>query len=225
MGISVKKPSRSNTPRSQDFINNFLKDVLKTILRIEMEPSQAESFTSHFDERSPIKLVFNYSEPHNQVNIELSPLVLTKGYGKPAMRIWRKLFMQVHIGGHNVITREKSPTRWAPHDEAIRELEHQAMARIGKDGEVRASDYLHILADFPEIVPAIIEYETQTDPLGFERLTQKAGTRKKLVPRPVRARLLAEQKPLRAELAVHNSERFRAMKDQQTFDPDTKLVR
>lgn len=205
MGISTPKPSRQNTPNSRRFIDHFLKDVLKAILRIEKDPAQAQEFSSHFNETSPIKLEFLYNDSYKSVSIGMSPLDLTKQYGKPATRIWRKLFKQVQIGGYNAATRTKIPTRWAPHEEAIRALEHRIMACIGANAEVLASDYLAILSDFPELVPTITEYET-IKVNGYERLVRKSGTKKKLMPRRTRSRILADQKPIRQEIAARNSE-------------------
>lgn len=228
-------PTKSNTARSADFINHFLKDVLKAVLRIEKEPDQAPLFSAHFTDTSPVKLEFIHNQAFNSVSIGMSPLALTKHYGKPATRIWRKLFKQVQIGGYNAATKAKIPSRWVPHDDAIRELEQRTMARIGERAEALASDYLAILADFPEIVPTIMEYETVTLN-GYERLVKKDGTKKKLMPRAVRAKILDAHKPTRKAIADRNAERFEKYADEklkqafeaivgEDWDTGEKLVR
>jgi hypothetical protein len=213
------RPWRLNTERSALFITEFLSPLLQAISRVELDPTLAVEAGAQFTDQSLIT-EFSYNHDFKQVRICMSPLALTKAYGKPATRIWRKLFAQVQIGCHDPITRTKIKTSWAPSKAAVDQLAMRTVAILGKRNAVTASEYLQVLADLPEIVASTVEYAEVFDNLGFKRLVKKPGTKKKLVTREERQAILAAQKPKREELNNYNAERFTKMREQQTFDPE-----
>jgi hypothetical protein len=220
MGTSCKKPARANTKAAAEFVTNFLMHVHSDMNVLHKDPTQVDAVNAALA-KNPDSVVtgYTYDKKFTNVKVSLSTVKLARAFGRPAERIWRKLFIRLYPGGRSLVTGESYDSGWIINPAAER-LFVLSKQKHMKAGGITPAQLLDLLEALDEQLTSPTEFTTAHDLLGYRRIV---GLEKKVVTRTQRRAILAQSKPLRDNVRDYNDRLFEAMCEQHTFHPVTDL--
>jgi hypothetical protein len=209
MGTSCAKPTRANTEQSTRFMSEFLWPVMYAVHYAAHNQQDAAQAHLDLQQHPQADLVTGWHVEQGRVKVNVSAKRLQALYGRPALRIWRKLFVQDRPGGYSRSTGKAFDSSWYLNAEADRRYFFGVTRYLSKGG-ITPAQALALLDDIEERVNGIVEYKVRECDRGFKSLV---AAKRREITVTVRKVHLQAARPLRVQLSKLNVEHKKALAD------------
>lgn len=220
MGISCKKPSRANTPRTQQFLT-FLGELELSIHKIQDRPESVDDFNATIELDSSCIISRYEYDPRFGVKVEVSVVKLRAVFGTVALTIWKKLFMLIAKGGWSKQFKRKYDSIWSLNMNVMHGLALRK-TKLNARGALTPADYLAMLADIEPMVVSHTYCGLVFNDDGFALTVRGPKT---LIGESTRKVVLERQRELKAKAAAHNEANAERLELRDALLDDVKFER